>query len=99
MGLAKAVNPNFRSPSRHWHWPGPIPLQLEDHVVKKITIAATALALIASTMSAVPATAAPTSAAAAKYGKECATLNSVAKAKGADGSDLVCKKETAGTFI
>ncbi|MEY3587322.1 MAG: hypothetical protein RL696_107 [Actinomycetota bacterium] len=66
--------------------------------MKKITIAATALALIASTMSAVPATAAPASAAAAKYGKECATLNAVAKGKGADGSNLVCKKETAGTF-
>lgn len=66
--------------------------------MKKITIAATALALIATTISAVPASAAPASAAAAKYGKECATLNAVAKGKGADGSNLICKKETAGTY-
>jgi putative tricarboxylic transport membrane protein len=70
---------------------------LED-LVKKITIAATTLALIASTLSMAPATAAPTPAAGAKYGKECATLKAVARAKGADGSNLVCKKETAGTF-
>jgi putative tricarboxylic transport membrane protein len=70
---------------------------LED-LVKKITIAATTLALIASTLSMAPATAAPTPAAGAKYGKECSTLKAVAKGKGADGSNLVCKKETAGTF-
>jgi putative tricarboxylic transport membrane protein len=71
---------------------------LEDHLVKKMMIAATTLALIASTLAVAPATAAPVPAAGAKYGKECSTLKAVAKGKGADGSDLICKKETAGTF-
>ncbi len=66
--------------------------------MKKFAIAATALALVASTMTVIPASAAPVPAGGAKYGKECATLKSVAKGKGADGSDLVCKVETAGTF-
>ncbi|MEY3560912.1 MAG: hypothetical protein RL068_64 [Actinomycetota bacterium] len=66
--------------------------------MKKITIAATALALIASTISAAPATAAGVSANLARYGAECSTLKQVAAKKGADGSNLVCKVETAGTY-
>jgi putative tricarboxylic transport membrane protein len=69
----------------------------EDKVVKKIAVAATALALLATTLAAAPASA-NTPASQAKYGKACSSLNSVARGKGADGSNLVCKVETAGTF-
>jgi putative tricarboxylic transport membrane protein len=66
--------------------------------VKKLTIAATTLALLASSIAVTPANAAPVPAAGAKYGSECKTLKSIARGKGADGSNLVCKKETAGSF-
>lgn len=73
------------------------PMTMEEQVVKKIAIAATALALVVSGLSVAPASA-NTPAAGAKYGKPCATLKAVARAKGAEGSNLVCKVETAGTF-
>ena len=65
--------------------------------MKKIAIAATTLALLATAIVAQPANAnVPASQAA--YGKACSTLKAVARAKGADGSNLVCKVETAGTY-
>ena len=66
--------------------------------MKKFAVAATALALIATTLTAAPANAAATPAHQAKYGLECAKLKDVAVKKGADGSNLVCKVETAGTY-
>ena len=66
--------------------------------MKKLAVAATALALIATTLTAAPANAAATPAHQAKYGLECAKLKDVAAKKGADGSNLVCKVETAGTY-
>jgi len=66
--------------------------------LKKLAVAATALALIATTLSAVPASAAGTPAHQAKYGLECAKLKEVAVKKGADGSNLVCKVEVGGTY-
>ena len=65
--------------------------------MKKIAVAATALALIATTFAAAPASA-NTPSSKAKYGAACSSLNAVARGKGADGSSLVCKVETAGTF-
>jgi putative tricarboxylic transport membrane protein len=67
--------------------------------VKKFAIAATALALVASTITVVPAQAAGVSAKTARYGTACDTLKEVAKGRGAEGSDLVCKVETAGPFV
>ena len=67
--------------------------------MKKLAVAATALALIATTLSAAPASASGTPAHQAKYGSPCATLKQVAAKKGADGSNLVCKVETAGTYL
>ena len=66
--------------------------------MKKLAVAATALALIATTLTAAPASAAGTPAHQAKYGLECAKLKDVAVKKGADGSNLVCKVEVAGTY-
>jgi putative tricarboxylic transport membrane protein len=65
--------------------------------VKKIVIAASAFALIASTMTVAPATAAPVSASRAEVGAQCASNGAVAKGKGADGSDLICRAATIGT--
>ena len=66
--------------------------------MKKLAVAATALALFATTLTAAPATAAGVPSHQAKYGAACATLKQVAPRKGADGSNLVCEVETAGTY-
>jgi len=66
--------------------------------VKKLAIAATALALVASTMTVMPAQAAGVSAKVARYGLACSTDKQVAVKRGADGSNLVCGKETAGSY-
>ena len=65
--------------------------------MKKIVIAASAIALLASGVTAVPANAAAVSASRATVGAECAVNASVAKGKGAEGSDLVCRTATIGT--
>jgi len=65
--------------------------------VKKILIAASAFALVASGITVVPASAKTVSAARATVGAQCAVTGAVAKAKGADGSDLVCRVATIGT--
>jgi putative tricarboxylic transport membrane protein len=65
--------------------------------VKKITIAATALALLATTVTAIPANAAPVAAAKAVVLADCNKLGEVAKKRGADGSDLKCVKATVGS--
>ncbi len=65
--------------------------------MKKIVIAASAIALMASTITVVPASAAVVSAARATVGAQCAVNGAVAKGKGADGSDLVCRTATIGT--
>lgn len=64
--------------------------------MKKISIAAAALALVASTITAMPANAATVPAAKAVVLSECSKLGEVAKKKGADGSDLFCSKATKG---
>jgi putative tricarboxylic transport membrane protein len=64
--------------------------------VKKILIGATAFALFASGITAAPANAAPVAASSASVLAECATVGAVAAGKGADGSNLVCKKATVG---
>jgi len=66
--------------------------------LKKLLVAATGLALIASTFAIAPASAAGVSAKSARYGTTCDTLKQVAVKRGADGSNLVCKVETAGSF-
>lgn len=67
--------------------------------MKKFTIAATALAMVASTISFAPAAnAAPVAASAATFGASCATVGATAAGKGADGSALTCAKETHGSF-
>jgi putative tricarboxylic transport membrane protein len=65
--------------------------------VKKILIAASAIALVASGITVVPASANAVSAARATVGAQCAVTGTVAKAKGDDGSDLVCRVATIGT--
>jgi putative tricarboxylic transport membrane protein len=65
--------------------------------VKKIVIAASAFALIASGITVAPANAAAVSASRATVGAECAVTGAKAKGKGADGSDLVCRVATIGT--
>jgi putative tricarboxylic transport membrane protein len=65
--------------------------------VKKILIAASAIALVASGLTVVPANAAAVSASRATVGAECAVTGTTAKGKGADGSDLVCRVATIGT--
>ena len=65
--------------------------------MKKLLVAASALALIATGLSAAPASA-NVSPAQSKYGASCSTLKQVAAKRGADGSNLICKKETEGTF-
>jgi putative tricarboxylic transport membrane protein len=65
--------------------------------VKKIVIAASAFALIASTITVTPALANPVSASRAEVGTQCAVTGTIAKKKGADGSDLVCRVATIGT--
>jgi len=65
--------------------------------VKKITIAATTLALVATSIGFAPAAnAAPVAAAKAVVLSECSTLGQVAKGKGADGSDLTCQTAKVG---
>jgi putative tricarboxylic transport membrane protein len=77
--------------------------------MKKTLVLATAFALAISGFSAAPASAGPSlqeakwgskpvQAAQASYGKACSRLKTIARAKGADGSNLVCKVETAGTY-
>ena len=65
--------------------------------MKKIVIAASAFALIASGITVAPANAAAVSASRATVGAECAVTGTTAKGKGADGSDLVCRVATIGT--
>ena len=65
-------------------------------IVKKIVIAATALALVATGVTAAPANAAPVAAARATVLAECATLGAVAAGRGADGSNLVCRVAATG---
>jgi putative tricarboxylic transport membrane protein len=64
--------------------------------VKKILVGATAFALLATGITATPATAAPVAASSATVLSECATLGAVALRRGADGSNLVCKVATVG---
>ena len=67
--------------------------------MKKFTIAATALAVAASTISFAPAAnAANVPASSATFGASCATVGATAAGKGADGSALTCAKETHGSF-
>jgi len=72
--------------------------------VKKISIAAVALALVASTITATPANAAAVSAANATAGAECAVKNTVAKGKGVvdpttnKATDLTCRVATIGSY-
>ena len=65
--------------------------------MKKTTIAVSAVALIASLISVAPATANPVSASRAEVGAQCAVNGQVAKKRGADGSDLICRVATIGT--
>jgi putative tricarboxylic transport membrane protein len=65
--------------------------------VKKFAIAATALALVAATIAAVPASA-NTRAENARYGLACAKAGDIAAKRGADGSDLICKVAAQGSF-
>ena len=65
--------------------------------MKKILIGATAFALVVSGITVVPASANTVSAARATVGAQCAVTGTVAKAKGDDGSDLVCRVATIGT--
>ena len=65
--------------------------------MKKFVIAASAFALIASTITVAPANAAVVSASRATVGAQCAVDKQVAKGKGADGSDLICRAATIGT--
>ena len=65
--------------------------------MKKILIGATAFALVVSGITVAPASAASVSAARATVGAQCAATGAVAKGKGADGSDLVCRVATIGT--
>jgi putative tricarboxylic transport membrane protein len=65
--------------------------------VKKILIAASAVALIASGITVAPANAAAVSASRAEVGAQCAVNGAKAKGKGADGSDLICRVATIGT--
>lgn len=54
------------------------------------------MALIASGVTAVPASAAPVAASSATVLAECATLGQIAVGRGADGSNLVCKVADQG---
>lgn len=65
--------------------------------MKKVLVAATSFALLATTFSIAPAHAAGVPASSARYGLACDTLNQTAPRRGADGSNLVCKVETNGT--
>lgn len=64
--------------------------------MKKIAIAATTLALFASTITIAPATAAPVAAANAVVLAKCSVVGQTAVGRGADGSDLKCMKATKG---
>lgn len=66
--------------------------------MKKLIIAAAVLALAASSMSAVPANAAVVPAAKAVVLSECKTVGEVAKARGADGSNLICQTAKVGSM-
>jgi putative tricarboxylic transport membrane protein len=67
--------------------------------VKKITMTAAVLALVATSITAAPAAnAASVPASKATYGAQCATVGATAAGKGADGSALRCMNATKGTF-
>ena len=67
--------------------------------MKKITIAAAAFALMASTITVAPAAnAATVPASRATAGAECAVKNQVAKARGVSRTDLVCRAATIGSY-
>ena len=66
--------------------------------MKKLAIAATAVALIASAVTATPATAAGVPAAKATVSTPCTKVNEVAKARGIDGSDLKCLVAKVGGY-
>ncbi len=66
--------------------------------MKKIAIAATALALVASSLSVAPAIAAGVPAAKATVSTPCTKVNEVAKGRGADGSDLKCLVAKVGGY-
>jgi putative tricarboxylic transport membrane protein len=66
--------------------------------VKKLAIAATAVALIASAVTATPASAAAVKASNATVSTPCAKVNEVAKARGIDGSDLKCLVAKVGGY-
>ena len=65
--------------------------------MKKILIGATAFALVVSGITVVPASANTVSASRATVGAQCAVNGAVARGKGADGSNLVCRIATIGT--
>ena len=66
--------------------------------MKKLSLVAVAVAVVASTVSIAPAQAANVSASKATVLAPCQTLNQVAKKRGADGSDLRCLKATVGSM-
>ena len=67
--------------------------------MKKITMTAAVLALVATSITAAPAAnAASVPASKATYGAQCATVGATAAGKGADGSALRCMNATKGTF-
>ncbi len=66
--------------------------------MKKFAIAAAALALVASTITAAPASAADVAASKARVGDACATVGKIAKSRGVNDTDLVCKVATSGTW-
>lgn len=66
--------------------------------MKKFAIAATALALIASSLSMAPAQAAGVAAGKAMVGDACVKKGAVAPNRGADKSDLVCRIATVGSL-
>lgn len=66
--------------------------------MKKFSVAAIALALVASTATVAPAQAAVVPASKATVLAPCKKLNEVAKKRGADGSDLRCLKATVGSM-
>jgi putative tricarboxylic transport membrane protein len=95
MGLAKAFDPEC-SPMLGSSLESLF--QKGEYNLRKLLIVATAAALVASTLAAVPASAAGVSSKYARYGLACDSLKQVAASKGADRSNLVCKVETAGSY-
>jgi putative tricarboxylic transport membrane protein len=95
MGLAKAFDPEC-SPMLGSSLESLF--QKGEYNLRKLLIVATAAALVASTLAAVPASAAGVSSKYARYGLACDSLKQVAVSRGADRSNLVCKVETAGSY-